>query len=142
MQGILHALLLMFSFKVYLVVVIGGDIYILDGINSLAKLNIYSVFWSNFVSNLHEDQKLKKEPGAEEPLQAFFFLGKVGIPFFSEWTRIFLNNSLPSFLVRFTFCIINIWPVDKPRVTTAPNMGPIQGAQPAAYPIPIKIEPI
>jgi len=44
MQGILHVLLLMFSFKVYLVVVIGGDIYILDGINSLANLNIYSVF--------------------------------------------------------------------------------------------------
>lgn len=44
MQGILHVLLLMFSFKVYMVVVIGGIIYILDGINSLAKLNIYSVF--------------------------------------------------------------------------------------------------
>ncbi len=29
MQGILHALLLMFSFKVYMVVVIGGNIYIL-----------------------------------------------------------------------------------------------------------------
>ena len=44
MQGILHVLLLMFSFKVYLAVVISGDIYILDGFNSLAKLNIYSVF--------------------------------------------------------------------------------------------------
>lgn len=43
MQGILHVLLLMFSFKVYMAVVIGGNIHILDGINSLAKLNILIV---------------------------------------------------------------------------------------------------
>ena len=65
-------------------------IFIYDGINSLAKLNIYSMIWSNFVLNLHEDQKLKKKSMEQKNRFRLF-------SFWEKWESLFSPNELGLF---------------------------------------------